>query len=285
MAMARGGWKERLLTDPGLGGSIRRVIRAHSVPQADVDDVAQDTILAAHRADLPADEQEARKYIHSIAANLSRDHMRARGKRAEQDVAQCAEADLAIDGAAHDDRQIAHRVARAAAAEFPRPFEWFWRSRALEETDAHIAEREGVSAGYVRHEVAEARRRMRVLAAKLGIAGLAVLSLLLVLWSRRRELPAPSPAPTIAESTQPSTTGPEISPRERAQTLRERAHAECRSKQWYPCEQTYNEARRLDPDGESDPQVKEDRATLRQVWLDLQAKPTTPAPSRPPSPR
>jgi hypothetical protein len=80
-------------------------------------------------------------------------------------------------------------------------------------------------------------------------------------WIATREAPAPPPTPTPTPS---STSAPPLSPElvARANEARSRAFAECAREDWFMCRTDLDQARDLDPAGDTAPQVVKARAQV-----------------------
>jgi hypothetical protein len=87
-------------------------------------------------------------------------------------------------------------------------------------------------------------------------AALAAAVLLVVAWPH---------SPGVVSRPRPHDNGQqgEPTPRDRADALREKAYAACDRKAWEDCKALLDEAKGLDPGGETDPRVKSSRDAIR----------------------
>jgi hypothetical protein len=126
-------------------------------------------------------------------------------------------------------------------------------ARAMDRAAKRGASMGPASSATVKARPVPARRRrwVPVLAAA-AIGGLAIA--VAIKWS---EPPVAHPGPHDDAGSQP-----ELTPQERAATLREKAFAACGAARWAECGGRLDDAKRLDPAGEDDVGVKATRAAV-----------------------
>ncbi len=188
------------------------------------------------------------------------------GEEGDRDAELAAEADampLAPAYAVHEEK---HRTVEAAIADgtvAPRT------ARAMQmQAEGHrvaaIARALGVAESTVHRLLSEGRKDVRAAwrkrAAALGLLG--VLALFAVLAAERERIadwmqPAP---PMVPDITPPA---PPVTPEMRAAELRRRARGECAAELYMPCETHLDEAKALDPAGDTSPEVRAMRDAIR----------------------
>ena len=255
-----------LLSSGGLRAKIARIARKRGVPARYVEDVVHDALKNSLCAELPADDEEARKYVHRIAVNAAlatmkrvRDGIDEPYDESEPDPDNpeaIKKAPAFAPPARFEDRDIVRKVVDAGYERFPRTFPWFLRSRVLEETAAEIAKDDAVQASHVRHEISVVQRYLRQLGERIGafvVLALFVLAGTLAYWIRRPVV-GPAPSPTEAEHVAPApeptvSAATEPTPPEKAASLRADARREFDDGWWMRCIRDLNAADQLDPAG------------------------------------
>ncbi len=72
-------------TYPSLGGFVRRVLRRHGIPSADLEDLAQEVFVTMHRKRCSfADLRGARAWLFATARGVASNYRRARQRAAER---------------------------------------------------------------------------------------------------------------------------------------------------------------------------------------------------------
>ncbi len=240
--------REALLGDPEMLASIRRVLRGRGVGDHEVDDQCRHVVAEAWAArHFPDHErEEARRYLNGIARRVAIDHAHDNARLATDPLPfDEGESAAASDPPAYEERDAVARLVEKGRVLFPRTFPWFLRSAMLHEEASAIAHGEGVSPGYVRHEVSEIRRTLRTLAAGLGLVAVAVLVFFGVRALGRGGR---------HEGTEIATpdTPPDVAPNVReARALRRDARRYCADGAWESCAAQLGKAERLDPAGET----------------------------------
>jgi len=245
-----------------LATSIRQVLRRNGVSDADVPDLVQQVLLEAERSSrTPAAEPDRTRYIHAIARNAAKaGHIeRKRAPVIEPLVDDDDQAVLASDPATdHDARDLAHKLIDAAEVEDPKGFDWLVRAKVDGEPVRAIADSAGVSQELVRQRMARLRRRMQHVAVALGVTATVVLVAMMVKW-RLRDRVRPI-GPDIASSSPREPT-----PLERALALRRDARRELDLGDAAACLRHLDEAKALDPAGDSAPDVVGARAEAQAI--------------------
>lgn len=238
------------------------------VPERDVEDVVQSTLVEALASkSRPDDPESVRKWIWGIARNKVADYHR-RAKRESLEVPDSLPAPTSDRGAADD-------LLRWAVRELPKEgdaqktLEWLLREGDGDKLEA-IAESENLPAPRVRQRVSRLRRHLRTRwaadLAMLAALGVAV-TLLVVWWRRSKEEPVARPD----ESVLPHAP----TPFEQAADERKRALAACDALQWQPCLDGLDRAKTLDPAGDAAENVQ----NARKLAEDALHPPPAPTPS------
>lgn len=240
--------KKRLLASEPLAAAIRKIARARSVPEQDVDDVVQKTYEQAWKAKLDGmSDDEAMAYTLAIAKNVTCRHMgeaieaEADAYNENPDVEKGEVAtQVAVDPPNHAKRAALHRLVEAGEQRFPAGFAAFVEAKATDQTAAEVAKHRNVSAGHVRKEWSSYTKFLRDHPIAVSLLGGALLVLLVVgfahwqlgIFGAEDKVAAPLP----------SLTAPE---------LRARAKAECAEEQWQACVEDLDRAARVDPKGDT----------------------------------
>ncbi len=246
---------KRFLAEPAMRRSIEDFVRRR-VPASDVDDIVQTVLVEAlSSASRPQEEGELRRWVLGIARHKVVDHHRRRSRETASDTI-----DMPVGPAPVEERSLAQWAEEQAGTnlEARSTLEWMAREGEGEKLEA-IAAEEKVPAARVRQRVSRMRRWMkeRWLAELAAAAALAVLAL--VLWRLfHKDEPVAQPEPE--PRTSPTDIAPEAPPLERARALRDRAYQDCDRSAWKDCLDRLDEAKGLDPAGDTDPRVGAARA-------------------------
>ncbi len=254
------------LAHPSLRASLSAFVRAR-VPGTEVDDIVQSALaeaLASERA--PEDDDEVVAWVHGIARHKVVDWFR----RARREMPQDPGVTDTI-AAAESAPQSAQELLRWATKELPngdehaRTFEWMLREGAGEKLES-IAADEQVPAPRVRQRVSRLRKHYRARwAAALAALVLVAMAVGLAMRKRPREEIAPLPSPLVVPSTTP--TAPEPTPEERAEEMRRDAFDKCAAGRWQDCLDGFDDAQRLDPAGDTTPEVRAQRRAAQRALM------------------
>lgn len=265
------------LAEPGLRRVLVDYVKRR-VPASDVDDVVQTILLDALASETrPADAEELRKWLLGIARHKVVDHHR---RVTREPAAELPE--LEASPPPVEERAMARWAEQQVASQRDAQQTLAWMAREGEgEKLESIAADERVPAARVRQRVSRMRRWMkeRWMAELAAVATLALVALVAWRLLRRdpREMPQALPE---APKAVPSLAPEDPSPLDRARALRADALRKCDQREWQGCVDGLDEAARLDPAGDTAPEVVEARARARG---ELQAPPA-PSSSAPPAP-
>ena len=258
------------------------------VPGADVEDLVQTVLCDALDAErIPRERAELRKWLVGIARHKVADYHRRSGRERPSELGE-----LQAEPPPVEERQMVEWAEQQAhsSRDAQQTLEWMAREGEGEKL-ASIAAEAKVAPTQVRQRVSRMRRWMKERwLAELATAA-AVLLLALVLWHWLRR-PTTSPE-NIRPDEVASTKPPEPTPLERARALRAEAEQACQRSEWQPCLERLDEARRLDPAGDSSPEVTGLRERAQQALAPepaptasdsapLDSKDLAPTPKQPP---
>lgn len=258
------GLRAQWLADAELRSNLERFVRRR-LRGDEASDVVQATIADALASNSAPDDAEGfRRFVYAIARNKVVDHYR-------RNVRELPDEEVADVAAAHDPVS-ARDLLRWAEEELPSSddkdtLEWMLREADGDKLE-HIAEEAKLPAPRVRQRVSRLRRYLRRRwAAQLAAAG--VVGLLLAVgyyyWQEQK-------APPVVQD----------GPVERARKLRHDALERCKARDYRPCLRGLDEARALDPAGDS---VESVRAARREAERALTPVPVpTPTNSVVPAP-
>jgi RNA polymerase sigma factor (sigma-70 family) len=233
--------RQRVLSDPKTTAQIFKVLRGRGVPEAELEDVAQEVRIAAFRArNFPEhSDEEARKFILGIARNLAIDHANERKEQPEtQSLEALPETTAALEGVSHEDRDLVHKAVDQAHQKSPRKVEAFVRSEIHGETHVEMAREQNVSPGRMRSYASDGKSTLRAaLKALGGIAAAVFVVFAIAVWLRKNEGDVAKP------------------PQVYAAEMREQARRDCAASEWKKCADDLKRANEADPQGET-PELK-----------------------------
>jgi DNA-directed RNA polymerase specialized sigma24 family protein len=233
----------RALTDPALHRAIRGILRLNAVPDTDVEDLLQDTLLEAKKGEnrLPSQEPDRTHYVCGIARHLaSRWRASESARKAREESASWLPPPKP---APYEERELAVKLHAFAVAKDPLGTDWLVRAKVLGEQETAIAEDAGVAPERVRKRVS---RILALLHEHAQAITAAVLLLIVAGWALLRVLPPGSDG--VASPRPPSRVEP-AAPDPLA--LRQRAQGECEARAWQACADDLDAANALDPAGET----------------------------------
>jgi DNA-directed RNA polymerase specialized sigma24 family protein len=260
--------------------AIRSRLRNRGVWDQEIDDVAQDvTIELINMPNPPQGMSECLAVARNAANDESIDTFRKGTRRGAHNVGPTANADYCT-AADHASPEVWHRIDRERQVSLVRAKV---ADGTLSERDVKmlLLDAEGVNAiqigrelklkpQTVRNELSRVRNVVRKAWAGQLKGPLVLLALLLVAWwlktehDRRAQRDNHDIHPDIPFAP---PLAPQPSPEERAEQLRRDAHDACAAEKWTQCRDDLDDASRLEPAGESRPEVKEMRKAIRD-WED-----------------
>jgi DNA-directed RNA polymerase specialized sigma24 family protein len=262
--------------------AIRSRLRNRGVWAQEIEDVAQDvTTELLHMPNPPQDLNGCLAVARNASNDESIDTFRKVSRRGAHNVGPTANADYCT-AADYKSPEVWHPIDRERQVSLVRAKV---ADGTLSERDVKmlLLDAEGVNAiqigrelklkpQTVRNELSRARSVVRGAWAGQLKGPLVLLALLIVAWWLKREHDRQAQRdrddirPDIQFVPPPP---PQPSPEERAEQLRRDAHDACAEKQWKKCSDDLDDASKLEPAGESRPEVQEMRKALGP-WLDAQ---------------
>ena len=250
--------RDRMASDPVLRSALRAFVSRKLRPDA-VDDVVQNTLLAAHRArKLPGGDGAARdKYVYAIATFKIADYWRE--KELQKELHAAVKVDYSARAEAAD--RVAERsfFSRLIAVPFqvaPEDMECWKRHKFQDVPWTTLA----IERGQNYEGFAKRMKRLdeKIVAWGRTLASACVLLLCLGGWRvthPRPQLGFDQPEP-VALAPAVSTHVGEIDAKQWAGVLRARAFRACLDQHWSACLDGLSVARDFDPDGALDPVVQ-----------------------------
>jgi DNA-directed RNA polymerase specialized sigma24 family protein len=260
--------RRKLLADPALNERLARFVRS-KIGDADAGDVVQATLTEALAAkSAPQTEEELTRWIFGIARHELVDHFRKRRREVPADLDEHDEPTAPDSGSAAGLLRWAEREL-PPGSENQKTLEWMLREGDGEKLE-HIAEESRVPPARVRKRVSRLRQHYRARWAAVIAAALVVVVVIVVLALRRRNEDVVAPLPP--RETAPLPSAP---PDHRADELRELAFDDCDHARWTACLERLDEAKSLDPAGDTTKRVQDARSSA--------TKALAPPPTAPPS--
>lgn len=254
-----------VIGDAALRAKLVRFVRTR-VPEAEAEDIVQTTLtdaLAAKHA--PQAREEIERWLHGIAKNKIVDHFRKHRREVPHD------GELEDDVTAESAPLSARDLLRWAEDELPdgdhadSTLEWMLREADGEKLE-HIAAEAKVPAPRVRQRVTRMRQyyRKRWAAQLAAVAAIVALVLAAIALYARRI--SPDHEDIVKE----------VVPPDRAGQLRRAGLDDCQHARWQPCVDKLDQARALDPAGDTAPRVVEARKAAAAALAKKSApEPTT----------
>ena len=267
-----------LLADAALRAGLTRFVRGR-VPSAEVDDIVQATLTEALASVHAPDEAgQLQRWVYGIARHKCVDFYRHQGREAPA-------LEPMDDGLVAEEEPLSAReLLRWAEKELPEgehaqsTLEWMLREAGGDKLES-IAQEERLPAPRVRQRVARMRQHYRARWAA-QVAAIVAAALLVVgavaVW---RYLQSSAPLAEDLE-LEPERLGP----LDRATELRRQAFRACDEGEWQHCLDRLDEAARLDPAGDADPRVKEQREVAGEALNRDEREDSRLAPEAPPEP-
>ncbi len=279
---------KRILAEPAMRRVLEDFVRKR-VSTSDVDDIVQTVLMEALAApSRPQEESELRRWLLGIARHKVVDHHRRASRETVAEIP-----DLPVGPPPVEEQSLVQWAEKQAGEsdDAKSTLEWMAREGEGEKLEA-IAAEEKVPAARIRQRVSRMRRWMkeRWLAELAAAAALVMLGLVLWRLLRKEEpITQPGPEPRPVPSSLPDPV------LDRARVLREMAFESCDRSAWKECLERLDEAKALDPAGDSDPRVGAARARATDAinnnddapknQKDTPPPPTTqPAPKKAPAP-
>jgi DNA-directed RNA polymerase specialized sigma24 family protein len=259
---------------PDLRAALVAMVRKR-VPESDVEDIVQATLTeAVVSPHAPRESDALRRWLFGVAKNKVVDFHRRRG-RESFDLPE-----VAGSPAPHQEADLLRWAEKnlPPGEDAQKTLDWMLREGEGEKLES-IAESEHVPAPRVRQRVSRLRRHFKE-NWKREVAMLAALGVLvtvaIALWLREKEKPE-----NIAHD-------PNVVPLDpRAEELRKNGLELCGKAQWKQCIEKLDDAKRLDPAGDTRPEVKkarEDAAKAKEISPEPAPSPTTNNVTPPPAP-
>ncbi len=278
--MAASPLRRKLLADPALNERLTRFVRA-KLGDSDAGDVVQATLTEALAAkSAPESEEELTRWVFGIARHEIADHFRKRRREVPADLEDHDEGEPPPSGNATGLMRWAEREL-PPGSENQKTLEWMMREGEGEKLE-HIAEESNVPPARVRKRVSRLRQHFRLRWAA-AIAAAVVAIVLIVLALRRREGDIVAPLPPRETAPLPSIV-PAPSPEQRANDLRELAFDDCAHDRWQTCVDRLDEAKGLDPAGDTTERVQNARKAATKALAPQPSTPPAPTSAPPPPP-
>lgn len=255
---------KRILAEPAMRRVLEDFVRKR-VSTSDVDDIVQTVLMEALAApSRPQEESELRRWLLGIARHKVVDHHRRASRETAAEIP-----DLPVGPPPVEEQSLVQWAEKQAgeSEDAKSTLEWMAREGEGEKLEA-IAAEEKVPAARIRQRVSRMRRWMkeRWLAELAAAAALVMLGLVLWRLLRKEEpITQPGPEPRPVPSSLPDPV------LDRARVLREMAFESCDRSAWKECLERLDEAKALDPAGDSDPRVGAARARATDAINDEDA--------------
>lgn len=225
---------------PDLRNALVAMVKKR-VPDSEVEDIVQSTLADAFASPhAPQDAESFRRWIFGVAKNKVVDYHRRAGRETFEVP------EVAGNAAPHQEADLLRWAEKhlPPGEENKATLEWMLREGDGEKLES-IAETEHLPAPRVRQRVSRLRRHLKQHWQKevAVLAALGVLMTGLILFLRR-------------PSTDPQIANEDVA---RAEEMRKQAFDKCLAAQWDDCVHKLDDAKRLDPAGDSQPTVRQAR--------------------------
>ena len=250
---------------PDLRAALVAMVRKR-VPESDVEDIVQATLTEAIVSPhAPRESDALRRWLFGVAKNKVVDFHRRRG-RESFDLPE-----VAGSPAPHQEADLLRWAEKnlPPGEDAQKTLDWMIREGEGEKLES-IAESEHVPAPRVRQRVSRLRRHFKenwkrevAMLAALGV----LISVAIALWLREKDKPE-----NIAHDPKFVPLDP------KAEELRKNGLELCQKSQWKDCIEKLDDAKRLDPAGDTRPEVKkarEDAAKAKEISPEPAPSPTT----------
>jgi RNA polymerase sigma factor (sigma-70 family) len=223
------------------------------VPESHIDDVVQTVLVSALEApQLPQTESELRRWLTGVAKHKIADLHRKSGREQPTELP-----DIETSPPPIEERLMTEWAeSQAKHSKDAETLRWMAREGEGEKLE-QIAAEEKVEAATVRQRVSRMRRWMkeRWIAELAAVAVIALLGVFVYRWLKTKPVEAVRDVPTAEP----------IGPMERATELRRAALDQCEKHLYQECLKGLDQAKELDPEGDSAPEVQGARAQAKKA--------------------
>ena len=237
---------------PAIGNELRNALVAmvkKRVPESEVEDIVQQTLADAFASPhAPPDAESFRRWIFGVAKNKVVDYHRRAGRETfdlPEDIAGNAAPHQEVDMLRWAEKHLPPGDDNKAT------LDWMLREGDGEKLES-IAETENLPAPRVRQRVSRLRRHLKQHWAKevalLATVGVLITGILLFLRGR-----GPEDKPIANEDVA------------RAEELRKHAFEDCNAAKFKECVQGFDDAKKLDPAGDTKPAVQQAREGAKKA--------------------
>jgi DNA-directed RNA polymerase specialized sigma24 family protein len=263
---------------PEVERAIEGTLRKRGVRADDVEDhrqVVLERALATQRP--PVSLAECIALVQKIARDSALDAHRQSARRAKVDVGPCEDPDerAGLDAPAEELQIDARRQLASLARDIesgkvtPRQAALLERVAVDDLTQVEAAAQFNLAPQTVRNEISAARKTARASWVAYTAAALLCGLVLIFYYENENDNVAAIPPAHLAPDT---SQDPDWSPTEvRAHKLRADGLFQCELQHWSECIKDLDDAKSLDPAGDSDPRVQEARAAYRKMLDDIKS--------------
>lgn len=257
---------------PDLRAALVAMVRKR-VPDSEVEDIVQQALAEAIESPhAPQDSESLRRWIFGVAKHKVVDYHRRAGRLSFELP------DVAGEPAPHAEADLLRWAERnlPEGAENKKTLDWMLREGEGEKLES-IAASEKLPPPRVRQRVSRLRRHFKENwqreVAMLAALGVIISAVVVFILKKNEPEPITHEGPTILEP--------------RADGIRRAALERCAASDWKKCVEGLDEARGLDPAGDSKPEVRKARKDAADAVTvpDTSPVPTTSAPPAKPAPK